>query len=450
MKTQIKELDEKYKVELIMEFDQAESSKAYSKTLKSASKEAKIPGFPPGKIPRSIIEERVGKQYIQQESINQLLQENLDAAITENNLQVLSSPAFKETNYDFDNELSITLSLELRPDIKLDDSYKSTDIAVPIAKLTSEDSLEVELNRLARQVSPKDDVTEEGLQELDTIVMDCLGKFDDGSEMKNPDIKDFSTEVEESKLAPGILPQILGMKAGESKEVKVDFPSDYEEIEYAGKSATYQVTIKKVTRSTPLDLDDELAKKVGFEDLEALKAQIKTDLETSETQLSANRKKALVLNHMIENSEIDLPEWLIQQTAEREAHKHHHHHEGEECDHSVTSEDLESAKRKVISSLLITEISEQEDISISQEEFQKGLQQFVQIMQMMGQQIEQITQEMAHMVREQIIFEKVTSFVVEQAEKLTEVDENDDNLQNLREISQQLGHLPLVLFPQNQ
>ncbi|HEY9885884.1 MAG TPA: trigger factor, partial [Vampirovibrionales bacterium] len=243
MKTQIENI-EKNKAKLIIEFEPKESRKAYNIVLKDIAKDADIPGFRKGKIPLSIIEERVGKQGVEMEAIKKLVEDHLPKVIESEKLELLTSPALESQEFETFDNVKLTIALETRPDVKLA-NYKELEFTIPKAEpedVTPESLVE----DLAKRVSPWKDATEDAIAELGNLLtFDFEGEFADGSDMPDKEGKDMRVIAEPDNFAPGVIEELVGMKVGENKTIKSVFPKDYDDEAFAGKEASFKVSLKK-------------------------------------------------------------------------------------------------------------------------------------------------------------------------------------------------------------
>lgn len=455
MQTVVTEIEE-CKIKLTLEFEQIESSKAYTQTIREISKEVKIDGFPKNKIPQGVIEERAGVEYIKQQAANKLVEQNLSKILQEKDIQFLTQPQFEDCNFEFNNSeknLTIDFLIELRPNFDLP-ALTGQDYTVPLMD-KSEFNLEKELELYSRQFADpykvEADHEEAGLKEFDIVKMDCNGKFTDGSDMPDAELTDHVTEVAEERLAPGIFEQIQGMKVDEEKTITVDFPADYKLEKFAGKQAVYEVKIKTISRRNPVEINDELAIKAGFETLDDLKVDIEKNFENNLKQINDNRKKALILESLQDGAEYNLPEWLIDKFAKIQAHNRYHKDNPQDTGHDhgdipVTDEDKESALKEVIPTLIIQNIAKNQNVHPTQEDLQQGMMQFYQIMQMMNPQA-QMTREMYDMVSERVSINKVLEWLVEQ-NNIQETEETAEQITHLTKLEEKYQFLMLTLFLQ--
>lgn len=448
MKTQLEDI-EKGKVKLILEFDKTDSNKAYNIVLKEISKDIKVPGFMAGKIPRTIIEERVGKNSIQAKAVEKLISENLYKAISEKNIDLISQPILENSNFDFDNTLNVSLILETRPEVKIE-NYKGIKVEIPKSEMkgVTTDTL---MEDLRRQLSPWATAPENSIVEEDDILtMDFSGKFLDGSEMPDNEGKDIRVNVKKDNFAPGVMEQLIGSKIGETKVIKTNFPADYDDRDFAGKEAEFTVTAKKIERQDLLPVNEELAAKAGQKDLEALKLSLEFQLEKSKENIIRSRSQAAILSKILVDANVEIPDWL----AEREARAHldknhhsHHHADGTECNHDheeiekeLTEELIATAKNKLKFNLVLAEIARKEKIQLTRKELDAYMQYWKQMRQVMaqGSANEEIPPGIINQMAEELLFEKISDWLIKEA-NVDLIEETDENLKKLEEVQNSLS-----------
>ena len=441
MKTSIEKQSEEYKLKLTVEFDETESSKAYAKVLKSATKGVTIPGFPKGKIPRSIVEERMGAANLKKESVNVLLDEHLQSILEKEDLKVLSVRPLEDEGLSLNGDsIKVKIDVELRPEVELF-NYEKFKLDVPKAQ-KKELTLENELEKIARNMGEEKALSDnEGIKEFDRVKIDCEGKFENGEEISDDNFKEREFELREFMLAPGIFQQMLGMKAGEEKEIKVDFPSDYEEEDLAGKKAVYKVKVHSAKRKEPVELNDEIAIKAGCKDLEDLKTKINEYIQKTNAKVTEDRAKLLLCEKLIKESKVQLPDWMIERAITEKSARTAE--EDEEITEETKKQDSkEDDKKKATEELKIaftlSEVGIKEKVQVSDEEVADSMRNLYSMMMRFNVPRENvINRQTAEMLREQILFEKVIDCVYAKAE-VNEVQENEKSLAELKELNKKM------------
>ncbi|MDX1918213.1 MAG: trigger factor [Candidatus Caenarcaniphilales bacterium] len=434
---------------LTLEFDQVASGKAYNFVLKEIGKDVKVPGFAVGKVPRSIIEQRIGLDTLKARAVEKLIRDHIDSAIGEQKIDLLSTPIWENSNFDFENTLSVTLKLELRPIVNLGE-YSKLVLELPVVTI-KDVTLDTLLANLARELAPWIELSEGHKVELeDKITIDFSGRFPDGLALPDGDGTDIALVVKPENFVPGVMDQLIGTKIGETREVKSSFPGDYPDAELAGKEVLFTVTLKKLERKTPLPIDENLAIQAGRKDLAELKASLEEEIANTKRNAERKRLQAIAAEKILEIAKIDLPDWLVEREAQAiakaEAHRklHEDHHHDEHCDHKhdeleaeVQSSHRDQAKRRLTLNLAMSHISIANQISVTKEELNDFIGFWVK---MRGLAPDQITREMVQYFAESILFDKILDWIVSQAE-IKEIPETEENLAKLRSISEEMQNL---------
>ncbi|BDY12890.1 trigger factor [Hydrogenimonas cancrithermarum] len=293
--------------------------KKVEKIAKQAAKQMKIDGFRPGKAPVSVVKKRLGDRLVQ-DAEAEALREVLNTASKELELdaeKIIGEPAV--TKFDRGEEfIEVELKLSLRPEIEIGDI---SDI-IPEVKTPRVTKKEVEerIKELAEAQAPFESVEEDrGLQEGDLAVFDFEG-FLNGEPFEGGKAEDFELRIGSGQFIPGFEEQMMGMKKGEEKTIKVTFPEDYRNKELAGKEVEFKIKLKEIKAKKPVEIDDELAKKLlGDENgtLEKLEKEVKEQIRSEKLSKLYNEElKPQLVEALVEQFEFDLPESVVEQEIE--------------------------------------------------------------------------------------------------------------------------------------
>jgi trigger factor len=332
------------------------------KSLAYIRKNASFSGFRKGKAPMQLVEKRYGKDA-ESEAIEKIIPQYYSEAIKESNIRPIGNPALEGAlNFKRNMDLDLTLTVEVSPEIKdlKYDSLTVTEVPVEIGEETVGEMLE----RL-RQDRASYEPTEEPAGEGDVVIMDYHIKEDE---------KSFEGEV--YKLGTELMPSeftdnLKGRKKGEKAEFEASFPEDYYSKELAGQKRNFSVELKEIKKMSLPDLDDELAKDLGFDDLAALRERVKERLEESHTSTMVKMQKAEILQKLIESHEFDAPESLVEGELENlmAQVRGKAQASGETIDEDKLREEYAgNAQRNVKASLVIQAIGEKEGIEVSEQE----------------------------------------------------------------------------------
>ncbi len=298
-------------VALEIEIEETRMSQAVEKAYQKVSKKVNIPGFRKGKAPRAIVERHVGKEYLNEEALDEVVPEAYFAAVQETGIEPIDKPKVEVVQLEEGKPVIIKATVEVKPEVELGE-YIGLEVEKPETEINDEDVIN-ELESLRQRHAQLINV-EEGPAELnDTTVIDFEG-FVDGVAFPGGAGTDYSLELGSGSFIPGFEEQLVGAKVGETKDVNVKFPEDYHAAELAGKDAVFKVTVKAIKRKEMAELDDEFAKDVSeFESLEELKNDILNRLKQAATQQADMKLKDALVDKAVENSKVEVPEVMIQQ-----------------------------------------------------------------------------------------------------------------------------------------
>ena len=298
---------DKSKVALTIEADAAAFEAAINKAYLKQRGKISVPGFRPGKAPRKMIESMYGAEVFYEEAVNILLPDAYEDAVKEQELKVVGYPEVELESCGKDGVV-FKCTVAVYPEVTLG-QYKGLEAPKAEVNVTDED-VENRLNEMADRNSRLVSVERE-IQKGDTADIDFEG-FDNGVAFDGGKGENFDLEIGSGSFVPGFEDQLVGMKAGEEKDIDITFPQDYHK-DLAGKAVVFHVKVNKVTETIVPEMDDEFAKDVSeFDTLEALKADIRAKaLERAEKTAQTNFETACV-DKAAENTTVDLPNALIE------------------------------------------------------------------------------------------------------------------------------------------
>ncbi|WP_042459310.1 trigger factor [Neobacillus dielmonensis] len=287
--------------------------------FKKVVKQINVPGFRKGKMPRAMFEKRFGIESLFQDTLDIIFPEAYMSAIDETGIEPIAQPE----NVDFDLEqmgkdkdFTFKATVQVKPEVKLGD-YKGLEVEAFDTTVTDEDvqkELEQLQSRHAELVVKEDEPAENG----DTVVIDFEG-FVDGEAFEGGKADNYSLELGTGSFIPGFEEQLVGVKAGESKDVEVNFPEEYHAAELAGKPATFKVTVHEVKGKELPELDDEFAKDADdeVETLDALKEKIRTRLQDSKNHEAEHHIQDSVIDQAAANAEVEIPDVMVESETNR-------------------------------------------------------------------------------------------------------------------------------------
>ena len=296
------------KTTIIVEIDKELMESGVNKAYLKARKQIMIPGFRKGKAPRKMIEAMYGAHVFYEDGLEEIFPEVYQFAVLDQGVKAIGRPSLEDMQISEDNLVSLTLTTEVYPEVTLG-QYKGLEIEKAEAEVTDA-QVQAELDRMAQNVASTETV-EKAAEMGDTANIDFEG-FDNGVAFDGGKGDNFDLKLGSGQFVPGFEEQIVGMTAGEEKDIDITFPEDYA-ADLAGKAVVFHVKLNKVTVTTLPELDDEFAKDVSeFETLEELKADIRAKaLETAEKNAQAAFENAAV-EKAAENTTVDMPKALVE------------------------------------------------------------------------------------------------------------------------------------------
>ncbi len=293
---------------IIVNVDKELMESGVNKAYLKARKNIMIPGFRKGKAPRKMIESLYGPHVFYEDGLEEVFPEVYQHAVIEQEVKAIGRPNLTDMNIEEDGSVTITLTTEVYPEVTLG-QYKGVEVEK--AEVTvSDEQVDSELDRMAQNVASTETV-ERAAQMGDTANIDFEG-FDNGVPFEGGKGDNFDLKLGSGSFVPGFEEQVVGMAAGEEKDIDITFPEDYHEG-LAGKPVVFHVKCNKVTAVNVPALDDEFAKDVSeFETLEALKNDIRAKAqEKAEKQANSAFENACV-EKVAENTTVEMPKALIE------------------------------------------------------------------------------------------------------------------------------------------
>ena len=299
---------EKSQVALTIEVNAAEFEAAVEKAYQKMRRKISVPGFRPGKAPRKMIERMYGAEVFFEEAINIAFPEAYEAAAEQEKLQIVGYPTVEMVGEVTKDGFTFKATTPVYPEVTLGE-YKGLKAEKPEVKVLAADvdeRLKALADRNTRLVS-----VDRAAKSGDTAVIDFEG-FLDGKPFDGGKGENHNLELGSGSFVPGFEEQVIGMKAGEEKDIDITFPEDYHK-ELAGKAVVFHVKLNKVTETMVPEQDDEFAKDVSeFDTLDELKADIRAKaLEKAQKQADSAFEQAAV-DKAAENTTVDMPKALVE------------------------------------------------------------------------------------------------------------------------------------------
>ncbi|MEM9243786.1 MAG: trigger factor [Pseudomonadota bacterium] len=293
---------------LTVEVPQSTLKEAYDKRIKKIAKEVKLKGFRPGKVPMRVVEQRYG-QSAWQEISGEAIQNSLYQALSENKLRPAVTPSIKELNADFGQAMKFVAEVEVLPEIKLQ-SLEGVEVETVTADLDEQDINEAIEN--LRQRNPLWHEVDRATQKEDRVQVTFTG-FKDGKAVEQSAVEKMHLVLGQGRMPVEFEQALEGSKAGDEKEIAVDYPENHQNKLIAGQHIVFNVTIHKVEASELPEVNDVFVEKFDIKGgVEALKKEVEQGLRAQMNGLMKNVNKQQVINKFFEiNQNIELPQGLI-------------------------------------------------------------------------------------------------------------------------------------------
>ena len=390
--------------------------------LKEAQPEIEIKGCRKGKVPLPRLKKQFGQRVL-----GEAMQEAVDGAMArhfeDSGDRPSAEPQVKMTNEDWKegDDVEIEMSYEALPEIPEPD-LKKVKLERMVAKAEDKDVDEALANLAETAQEFEDRKKGSKAKDGDQVVMDFVGSVD-GEEFEGGAADDYPLVLGSNSFIPGFEEQLVGVKAGEAKDVTVSFPEEYQAEHLAGKEALFKCTIKAVKGPVAAKIDDELAQKFGAEDLEALKGQVRERLEAEYAGAARTVVKRGLLDQLDELVSFELPPTMVEIEAKQIAHQLWHEdnpdvqgHDHDEVE--ATDEHTKLAERRVRLGLLLAEIGKRAEIEVTDSEMTQAI--MSEARQYPGQERQffefvQQNPQMQQQMRAPIFEEKVVDYILELA-----------------------------------
>ena len=284
---------------------------AYRKVIKQVA----IPGFRKGKAPRELLELQFGKEVLFQDALEYIVPEAYEKALEELNIKPIAQPEFDINDPESGQPFKFNARVPVKPEVKLGE-IEGIEVEIPDFQVKEEDVIQ-RLEDMRRHYAQVEEKIEEPAAMGDKLNIDFEG-FIDGEAFAGGKGEDYSLELGSNTFIPGFEEQLVGLKAGESKDVLVTFPESYHAEDLAGKEAVFQVSVKRIETTEARELNDEFAQEVSqFNTIDELCQDIRKNLE----DMAASRRKESIKTELMEKAlekcDIPVPDAVINMQVER-------------------------------------------------------------------------------------------------------------------------------------
>ena len=338
---------------------------ALASRLNEVSKTVKIDGFRPGKVPLKVVEKRFG-DALRGEVVEKIIQESIFEALNQENINPAGMPSIESVSAEAGQDLEYVAKLEVYPEIELADFSK---ISIEQRESEIKDSdFEDRLQTLRKQAKEWKEVAR-AAKSGDQVIIDYAGtkegeSFEGGSAEASP------LELGSGQMIAGFEDGIVGMKAGEEKDLNLTFPDDYQAEELKGQAVVFKVKVITVNEEFIPELDDELAKKMGVEDgLDSFKTQVRDSMDKELEQALKGDVKQQVMDELLKLHEVDVPQSVVAQQIQVMKQQMMQQFGGAQIDPSIFPDDMfaDRAKENAALSLVLSKIIEAKTLVATRE-----------------------------------------------------------------------------------
>lgn len=301
---------------LTVEVEAEQVNKGLDAAFNKVVKQINVPGFRKGKMPRQMFEKRFGVEALYQDALDFILPEAYATAVEEAGIDPVDRPEIDVEKMEKGENLIFKATVTVKPEVKLGE-YKGLEVEAVSTEVTEED-VNKELARMQERFAELV-VKEDGKAELgDTAVIDFEG-FVDGVAFEGGKGENYSLELGSNSFIPGFEEQVVGLAAGEEKDIEVSFPEEYHAAELAGKPAVFKIKLHEIKTKQLPELDDEFAKDADeeVETLAELKEKTQKSLEESKKNEAENAIREAVIEKATANAEVEIPEVMVETELDR-------------------------------------------------------------------------------------------------------------------------------------
>ncbi|MFN2528809.1 MAG: trigger factor [Candidatus Baltobacteraceae bacterium] len=412
-------------VELEIPITQEEISAAEERAFKRLARNAKVPGFRPGKIPRKVFEQNYGAETINSQAMEDIVPEAYTRAVREHDIEPVERPHMELLPQEDGKPIRIKATVSVRPTIELK-KYKGVLVETDPVTVT-EDDIERSLQALARDRATLVPV-ERAAKVGDYVVVDFEGKID-GVPFEGGTAENQTAELSEERFIPGFATGIAGMNAGETRDVTATFPQDYTKEDLAGKDAVFTVTLHDVKEMELPPIDDEFAKSVSKnENLAELREDVRKRLHAIAETKSRKDVGNRLMDNLLEQHDFALPEIMVEHELENMLQDAHgfaarmglswedYLKTINKKEDELRTEFRPDGEKRVKGMLLIEAIAKTENINATPADVQAEL---AALAEQYGQPIERIKQALGNnllSLMDGIVRSKTMDWLIEQAE----------------------------------
>lgn len=429
MSLQVEKL-EKNMAKLTIEVSAEELEKAIEGAYQKNKNKISVPGFRKGKVPRKMIENMYGKEIFYEDAANALIPDAYEKALEECEEEIVSSPKIEVVTIEAGSPFVFTAEVALKPEVKLG-KYKGVKVDKVEVEVT-DDEVDAEINKEREANARTLTIDNRPVKDGDETVIDFEG-FVDGVAFEGGKGENYPLTIGSGAFIPGFEEKLIGAQIGKEVDVEVTFPEDYHAEDLKGKAAVFKCTVKEIKEKELPVLDDEFASEVSeFDTLAEYKEDVKKKLTEKKEKDAKNAKEDAVIEAIITDSEMEIPEAMIEtqqrqmlddfaQRIQMQGLSMEQYMQFTGLTPQAMLEQIKPQALKRIQSRLVLEaVVAAEDITASDEDYQKEAERMAEVYQMEVDKVKEMLEENAS-AKEQLMKDlaitKAVEFVVENAKE---------------------------------
>jgi len=380
MKTEFQDVSETQKT-LTIEIPSDVVDAEIDRVARGYSKQARLPGFRPGKVPSTIIKQRFRDQ-IHHDVMHDLIPRAVEEALQERGIEPVATPDIKDVSLSEGQPLKFTAAIETVP--PFDPGDLSTIALRQHSSTVTDEAVDKTLERLRERHAKHETIEGRPVAEGDTVVVDLDRTDPDGKVDRHEGV---SVELGASGNPPGFDQNLLGLNTGDEKTFVIHFPDDYSVKEMANTDVTYKAVAKEIRRKVLPELDDEFAKDVGpFESLDDLRNRVRSDMQADAEQHAKQHVRTDLLKQLGQRIAFELPTSLVDREIDRRLEELARRLMDQNVDPRNAGIDWaqfreaqrEPARDAVASALVLDEIARRENLAVASEDIDKEIGQFAE------------------------------------------------------------------------
>ena len=374
---------EKSTVKITITFTPEEWNEAINKAYQQNRGKYAVNGFRKGKVPKNVLEMYYGKGLFYEDALNLLYAKHYGAILEKekDNFTAVGDPSLSVDDIS-DEKVVLIAEVPVKPDVEIE-TYKGIKIPEFVYTVSDADvDKDIEETRL--RLAKDEEVTDRAAQMTDTVNIDFTGKMD-GKEFEGGTAQGYDLTLGSHQFIPGFEEGVVGMNIGETKDIPVTFPEDYQAEELKGKEAVFTVTLHKITGKVLPELDEEFAKKMGSDSVEAYRTKVRERLERNAASRSLNETENSIVTEIAKGAKAEIPQAMIDKQNEFALQRLEYNlmYQGIRLDDylkylNTTREAYmhtfdEESKRTVLHQLIVEKIIKLENIEATQEEIDEKI-----------------------------------------------------------------------------